>query len=71
MFFSFLELHLAFPRTSQNRQAGTLTPRTINSLTAITAEHGHEGEEEEWENDMRGWNGDEVRAPVPNRLENP
>ena len=51
----------AFPRSSQNRQAGNLTPRTINSLTAIAAEHGHEGEEEEWEREMNGWrNSDDV-----------
>ena len=50
----------AFPRSNQNRQAGTLTPRTMNSLTAIAAEQGQEGEEEDWDNGMRGWNGDEV-----------
>ncbi|EJD02228.1 YTH-domain-containing protein [Fomitiporia mediterranea MF3/22] len=49
----------AFPRSNQNRQGGTLTPRTMNSLAAIAAEQGHEGEEEEWENDVRQWNGDE------------
>lgn len=51
---------LAFPRSSQNRQAGTLTPRTMNSLTAITAEHGHEGDEEDWEQDMQTWNDHDV-----------
>ncbi|KAH8117041.1 YTH-domain-containing protein [Phellopilus nigrolimitatus] len=49
----------AFQRSGQNRQAGTLTPRTMNSLTAIAAEHGHEGEDEDWESDMKSWNSDE------------
>lgn len=49
----------AFPRSSQNRQAGNLTPRTINSLTVIAAEHGHEGEDEDWEREMHGWRNDE------------
>ncbi|EIW84824.1 YTH-domain-containing protein [Coniophora puteana RWD-64-598 SS2] len=34
------------------RQPGNLTPRTMNSLTAIA---GHEGDEEDWENEMRGY----------------
>ncbi|KAI0672855.1 YTH-domain-containing protein [Trametes maxima] len=33
------------------RQPGSHTPRTLNSLSAIA---GHEGDEEEWERDMRG-----------------
>lgn len=33
------------------RQGGNYTPRTLNSLTAIA---GHEGDEEEWEREMRG-----------------
>ncbi|TFK54675.1 YTH-domain-containing protein [Heliocybe sulcata] len=33
------------------RQPGSLTPRGINSLTAIA---GHDGDEEDWERDMRG-----------------
>ncbi|KAI0822750.1 YT521-B-like domain-containing protein [Trametes gibbosa] len=32
------------------RQPGSHTPRTLNSLTAIA---GHDGDEEEWEHDMR------------------
>ena len=36
----------------------------MNSLTAITAEHGHEGEDDdEWEQDVQSvqnWNGHEV-----------
>ena len=50
-------LILAFGH-SQNRQ-GTLTPRNMNSLTAIAAEQAQDGEEEEWEREMRGWNGEE------------
>lgn len=38
------------------RQTGTHTPRPLNSLTAIT---GHEGDEEEWEQDLRGLRGEE------------
>ncbi|TDL24957.1 YTH-domain-containing protein [Rickenella mellea] len=46
----------AFQRAGQAaRQPGTLTPRTMNSLSAITAEHGHEGEEEEWEKEIQVW----------------
>ena len=63
-FISGTDLHSvmkAFAR-SQNRQ-GTLTPRNMNSLSAIAAEQAQEGEEEEWEREMRGWNGeDEVRS---------
>lgn len=42
---------------------GTLTPRTLNSLSAIA---GHEGEEEDWEREMRDLNrgDDEVGAPT-------
>lgn len=40
------------------RQPGAHTPRTLNSLSAIA---GHEGDEEEWEREMRGFrNEDEV-----------
>ncbi|EMD38199.1 hypothetical protein CERSUDRAFT_64463 [Gelatoporia subvermispora B] len=38
------------------RQPGSHTPRTLNSLTAIT---GQEGEEEEWEREMRGLRSDD------------
>ncbi|RDX56393.1 YTH-domain-containing protein [Lentinus brumalis] len=34
------------------RQPGSHTPRTLNSLSAIA---GHEGDEEEWEHEMRGF----------------
>lgn len=37
----------------------------MNSLTAIAAEHGHEGEDEDWESDMKSWNSDEVRLLLP------
>ena len=41
------------------RQAGSHTPRTLNSLSAIA---GHEGDEDEWEHEMqRLRNEDEVR----------
>ncbi|KAF8584082.1 YTH-domain-containing protein [Ramaria rubella] len=56
---------------SHPRQSGTTTPlRTMNSLSAIQAEHGidGEGEEEEWETDLRGWRDSEesdVVAPAP------
>ena len=43
-----------------NRQGGTLTPRTMNTLSSLTAENVREGEDEDWENDMRSWNSDEV-----------
>lgn len=46
------------------RQAGSHNPRTLNSLTAIA---GHEGEEEEWEREMRGLRNEEeviqLRSP--------
>ncbi|TBU35619.1 YTH-domain-containing protein [Dichomitus squalens] len=38
------------------RQPGSHTPRTLNSLSAIA---GHEGDEEEWERDMRGFHNDD------------
>lgn len=38
------------------RQQGNLTPRTLNSLSAIA---GHEGEEEDWEREMRDLRGDD------------
>ncbi|KAI0075259.1 YTH-domain-containing protein [Panus rudis PR-1116 ss-1] len=41
------------------RQAGSHTPRTLNSLQAIA---GHEGEEEEWEEEMRGLRNEEEIA---------
>ena len=41
-----------------NRGSGNITPRTLNSLSAIA---GHEGEEDEWETDLRDLrNNDEV-----------
>ncbi|KAH7914003.1 YT521-B-like domain-containing protein [Hygrophoropsis aurantiaca] len=46
-----------------SRQAGNLTPRTMNSLSAIA---GHEGDEEDWESEMRGYqNEDEHDMPAP------
>lgn len=38
------------------RQSGTLTPRTLNSLSAIA---GQEGEEDDWERDLRGLRSEE------------
>ncbi|KAH7889546.1 YT521-B-like domain-containing protein [Phlebopus sp. FC_14] len=43
-------------RAQNSRQAGNLTPRTMNSLSAIA---GHEGDEEDWETEMRGFNNDD------------
>lgn len=42
--------------TGTGRQQGNLTPRTMNSLSAIA---GHEGEEEDWEREMRDLRGDD------------
>ena len=39
-----------------SRQSGNLTPRTMNSLSAIA---GHEGDEEDWEREMRGLQNEE------------
>ena len=50
----FLIIQAGFGRASG--QQGTLTPRTLNSLSAIA---GHEGEEEDWERDMRDLRGDD------------
>ncbi len=51
-------MHAAFGGPG-GRQPGSHTPRTLNSLSAIA---GHEGDEEEWEHEMRGFrNEDEVR----------
>lgn len=52
----------AFQGQQPSRQPGNLTPRTINSLSAIA---GHEGDEEDWEKEMRGLqNEGEVRQPA-------
>ncbi|KAH9928210.1 YT521-B-like domain-containing protein [Fomitopsis serialis] len=40
-----------YHRVPYGSQPGSHTPRTLNSLSAIA---GHEGEEEEWEREMRG-----------------
>ncbi|KAG1877655.1 YT521-B-like domain-containing protein [Suillus subalutaceus] len=45
-----------FHGQKSSRQAGNLTPRTMNSLSAIA---GHEGDEEDWESDMRGFQNDD------------
>ncbi len=37
---------------NQGAKSGTLTPKTLNSLTAIA---GHEGDEEEWEREIGGY----------------
>lgn len=39
-----------------SRQPGNHTPRGVNSLTAIA---GHEGDEEDWENDMRSFHNED------------
>lgn len=36
---------------TRGSRTGTSTPKPMNSLTAIA---GHEGDEEDWERDMRG-----------------
>ncbi|KAI0053885.1 YTH-domain-containing protein [Auriscalpium vulgare] len=41
------------------RQQGNLTPRTLNSLSAIA---GQEGEEEDWEREMRGLRNEDEAA---------
>lgn len=43
------------------RQPGSHTPRTLNSLSAIA---GHEGDEEEWEKEMRGLRDEEEHMTV-------
>jgi hypothetical protein len=48
-------LFLAFQTHSANH-TGTLTPKTMNSLSAIA---GHDGDEEDWETEMRGLRRDE------------
>jgi hypothetical protein len=40
-----------------SRGSGSHTPRTLNSLSSIA---GHDGEEEEWETEIRGLRNDEV-----------
>lgn len=45
-----------FHGQKSSRQAGNLTPRTMNSLSAIA---GHEGDEEDWESEMRGFQNDD------------
>ena len=48
--------------TLGTQPGGTLTPRTLNSLSAIT---GHEGEEEDWEREMRDFRGDDEVSAAP------
>ena len=43
-------------QTQSSRQPGNSTPRTMNSLSAIA---GHEGDEEDWEREMRGLQNEE------------
>lgn len=47
----------------RSQPGGTSNTRTLNSLSAIT---GHEGEEEDWEREMRDLNrgDDEVSPPA-------
>ena len=40
----------------RTQPGGTLTPRTLNSLSAIT---GHEGEDEDWEQEIHEFRGDD------------
>ncbi|KAI9571394.1 YT521-B-like domain-containing protein [Boletus coccyginus] len=51
-----LTLHLSAFRGQSSRQSGNLTPRTMNSLSAIA---GHDGDEEDWEREMRGLNNED------------
>ncbi|PBK93187.1 YTH-domain-containing protein [Armillaria gallica] len=51
--------HRAFQ--SSSAKSGTLTPKTLNSLTAIA---GHEGDEEEWEREIGGYSAHE-EEPAP------
>ena len=49
-----------------SRGSGSHTPRTLNSLSAIA---GQEGEEEEWETEIRGLrNDEEVFYSTPTRF---
>jgi len=48
-----------------SRGSGSHTPRALNSLTAIA---GHEGEEEEWETEIRGLRNDEEVVCALHRL---
>jgi hypothetical protein len=49
----------------QASKSGNLTPKTMNSLSAIA---GHEGDEEDWERDMRGLcDEDDVRTSFTSR----
>lgn len=54
--------HLSAFRAQTSRQAGNLTPRTLNSLSAIA---GHDGDEEDWEQEMRGFNNEDEVGPCP------
>lgn len=47
--FGYHILDLAYQ--TRGSRTGTSTPKPMNSLTAIA---GHEGDEEDWERDMRG-----------------
>lgn len=51
---------IVFQRSNQvSRQPGSLTPRALNSLSAITAEHDQDGTEHDWERAMREFTHDE------------
>jgi len=55
------------PSQGSGRRSGTNTPRTLNSLSAITAASEAEAEEADWEKEIPGWQGDEQpeAAPTP------
>ncbi|KAF9068302.1 YT521-B-like domain-containing protein [Rhodocollybia butyracea] len=53
--------HRAFQSTAS--KTGSMTPKTMNSLTAIA---GHEGDEEEWEKEIGGYVVPEEQAVDPN-----
>ncbi|KIY71060.1 YTH-domain-containing protein [Cylindrobasidium torrendii FP15055 ss-10] len=50
--------HRAF-QPAQGSKSGTMTPKSVNSLTAIA---GHEGDEEEWEREIGGYNANDEEA---------
>lgn len=52
-------------QTGSGRRSGTNTPRTLNSLTAITAGSEADAEEADWEKEISEWKGDEQREMPP------
>lgn len=52
----FLRMSVFIAAFQAKPPSGTVTPRTMNSLSAIA---GHEGDEDDWEREMRGLQNDE------------